>query len=166
MDNPQVTAIAWLAGIWDGEGTISVRRNKRIKQISPRVSMVNTNPAIIQRVDELLTDLGVGHHVREKDQGGFEGSSRQCWIVSVETLGGACRLLNHLKPFLVGKLPQAELLGRFVASRMLRRQQVLRNSDCPYNEDELKAVQALYQVNGDQRGTSETIREAVEALKR
>jgi len=162
MGNPQVTQIeiAWLAGIWDGEGTISVRRNKKINQFSPRVTMVNTNAAIIRKVADILTRMGIGHYLREKGEGGFSGSSRQCWIVSIETLEGAKQFLKNVRPLLVGKTYQAELLEMFVRSRISRRSLVTRNSECRYSEDELDAVTLLYRANGDQRGTSETVREA------
>lgn len=166
MDNPQVTAteIAWLAGIWDGEGTISVRYAKKSETqvyntFSPRVSVVNTNPAIIRRVCETLDKLGLGHYVSEKGRGAFEGSTRQCWIVQVERLATAARLLMYLEPYLVGKVEQAKLLRRFLDSRILRRAQVKRNSDAPYSPEELELIARVVDLNGNQRGTSETIRE-------
>ena len=162
MDNPQVTAedVAWLAGIWDGEGTISVRRCVKINQFSPRISMVNTNPEIIRHTVDILTRLGMNPYLREKGQGGFPGSSKQCWIVSIETLGGSRKFLDTVAPLLRGKCAQADILNRFVTSRLTRRSQVTRQSDCPYNDEEFDALEALYIANGNQRGTSETIRRA------
>jgi hypothetical protein len=166
MDNPQVTdwQIAWLAGIWDGEGTISVRRNKKINQFSPRVSMVNTSPDIINYVDQLLTQLDIPHYIREKGEGGFDGSSKQCWIISMDTLSSASRFLETVGPYLVGKYERAKLLEKFVNSRVNRRDKVTRNSDCTYNQEELDTCKKLYLANGNQRGTSETIRETVKII--
>jgi hypothetical protein len=167
MDNPQVTAIelAWLAGIWDGEGTISVRRNTPIKQLSPRCSMVNTNPMILERVCDILTRLGIRHYMREKGAGGFEGSVKQCWIISMDSLTSAAQFLQYVKPFLVGKQAQACLLARFVSSR-LRRKQLTPLHLAPYSKEELHACTELYLINGNQRGTSETTREALVELER
>lgn len=161
MDNPQVTEleVAWLAGIWDGEGTISVRRNVKINQFSPRVSMVNTNAKIIQQVDSILDKMGIGHYLREKGQGGFAGSKRQCWIISIETLQGCRMFLEQVGKYLVGKYPQACILERFICSRMSRLKLVKRNSDAPYSDREMIWCKELYESNGNQRGTSETIRE-------
>ena len=167
MDNPQVTAVelAWLAGIWDGEGTISVRRSKPIKQLSPRCSMVNTNPLILERVCDILTRLGIRYHLREKGPGGFEGSIKQCWIISMDSLTSADQFLHHLKPYLVGKYPQACLLERFVVSRLARKHKKALHL-APYSREELQVIEELYTVNGNQRGTSETIREALVELER
>jgi len=162
MDNPQVTdlEIAWLAGIWDGEGTISVRKNIRIKQYSPRVSMVNTNAAMLSKVAQILEGLGIKFHLREKGQGGFDGSSKQCWIISVEHLTGAQNLVSTMMPYLTAKKPQGELLLRFVKnSSSLYGTEAGGNGYAPYNEDELRTLELIYVVNGNQRGTSETIRE-------
>lgn len=162
MDNPQVTEIelSWLAGIWDGEGTISVRLNRKIMQISPRLNVVNTNPHIMSRVDDILTRIGVVHYIREKGEGGFGGSNKQCWIICIDTLRGSFIWLQYVKPYLVGKVKQAEFLEKFVNSRIFRRIKATRNSDAPYSKEELLAVADLYDQNGNQRGTSETIREA------
>ena len=163
MDNPQVTAteIAWLAGIWDGEGTISVCYGQK-HIASPRVSVVNTNPSIIRRVCEILDGLGIGHRLLEKGQGGFPGSHKQCWIITVERLANAARFLLHLDPYLIGKIEQARLLRRFLDSRLLRRAGVKRNSDAPYTSEELELLVKVVDLNGNQRGTSETIREVAE----
>lgn len=160
MANPQVTRedVAWLAGIWDGEGSIGVRRNLASRQFSPRVSMVNTNAVLIARVCEILDAHRISYSVAEKGRGGFPGSHKQCWIVGIQTLRGAHRFLHAFGGYLVGKRAQAQLLLRFVESRLRRRMAESRNSDAPYNEDELTTLSDLYRLNGDQRGTSETIR--------
>lgn len=166
MGNQQVTReqIAWLAGIWDGEGTFSVRCSRvnkgKYSQYSPNISVVNSNAAIINEVVKILSDLNIPYHAVEKGRGGFEGSSRQCYVIAFCTLSAANKFLPIIIPFLVGKRPQAELMKRFVDSRIARRNKVSRNSECEYNKEELNALAKIYDLNGNQRGSSETTRQA------
>ena len=163
MVNPQVTVaeIAWLAGIWDGEGSITVHRNVKISQYSPRISMVNTNPFILQRVCEILDKSGIHYCMRERGLGGFEGSRRQCWIISIDTLAHCSRFINLCESYLVGKIGQAKLQKRFIDSRLKRMSGVKRNSDAPYNQEELDALADLINLNGNQRESSEAIRSSL-----
>ena len=174
MDNQQITQteLAWLAGIWDGEGTISLRRNlnnagrQGALQVSPRVSMVNTNAAILERVCDILNRMDVHYYMREKGAGGFEGSHRQCWIIAVETLSQSIKLLTALRPFLIGKRFQADCLLQFVQSRLektARRKGMTSptfNKQFAYTSEELGWCAQIVQANGDQRGISEAIRQA------
>ena len=160
MDNQQVTReeIAWLAGIWDGEGTISVRHNTKIHQFSPRMHIVNTNSQIVLKSLKILEKIGATPYLREKGKGGFDGSKKQCWILGVDTLAKSKIILEKLLPYLVGKKPQAEILLRFVNSRLKRYNKHNKNKDNAYTEEDLKNIKKLYELNGNQRGTSETIR--------
>jgi hypothetical protein len=162
MDNQQATAIdlSWLAGIWDGEGTISVRKNHKNCQYSPRLQVVNTNPAMIRKICEIFDSLNVRYYLYEKKQspGAVLRATRQCWALHVQTLSHGAILLNALLPYLVAKREQAILLKRFIDSRLYRRSKVSRNSDAPYSAEELTALANLVKENGDQRKSSEAIR--------
>lgn len=173
MDNQQVTNVdlAWLGGIWDGEGTISLRRSLQKRgnknpQFSPRVSMVNTNSAILEKVVNILDSLEIKYYFREKDQGGFAGSRRQCFLVSVETLGNAVKLLVAIRPYLVGKRFQCDMLLKFCESRLRKiRNPKGGNHRVEYSAQELEWLDAVIQENGNPRGTSEAIREAANPKK-
>lgn len=163
MDNQQVTQadLGWLGGIIDGEGSIAVRWGRKINQFSPRLQIYNTNPIIIQRCCNILDSIGVAYNVRERGEGGFEGSKKQCWVILTERLGAAALAMNHLLPHIYGKRAQAILLKRFLDSRLSRLSKVKRNSDAPYSKEEMETLADIYQLNGDQRGTSETIRATI-----
>lgn len=160
MDNQQVTIseLAWLAGIWDGEGTISIRRNVKINQFSPRVHMVNTNSHMIEKVVEILRKIGVEPYVREVSRGTFEGSRKQMWAVGVDTLSKSKIILDSFFPYLVAKKPQAKLLLQFVNSRLTRFDRRKSNWSKSYLKEDIEAIKKIYLLNGNQRGTSETIR--------
>lgn len=168
MVDQQVACVdlAWLAGIWDGEGTISCRkgtqqRGRKNPQFAPRVSMVNTNTEILHGVVDILDALGVKYYFREKGVGGFEGSHKQCFIISVETLGNAAKLLTAMRPYLRGKCFQADMMLKFINSRLSKVN--LRGRDnqkfC-YSQEELEWLDSVIKANGNPRGTSETLREA------
>ena len=62
-------------------------------------------------------------------------------------------------PYLVGKKAQAQLLKRFISSRLARKIPGKKNNgNIPYSRDELEALATLSELNGNQQGTSETIR--------
>lgn len=176
MDNPQGNfEVAWLAGIWDGEGSIGVKQTTGRSSFSPRVSMVNTNPAILNRVCDILDGAGIGYHMNEKGEGGFPGSRKQCWTIQVGTMSGAFKFLSLIGDHLVGKKEQALLLRRFLDSRLktmgngdiekgFRRKGGYGNKKIAYTPDELETVCQIYEANGDQRQSSETIRAAIVQL--
>jgi hypothetical protein len=165
IGNQQVTQtdLAWLGGIWDGEGTISIRRtiqkNGGKPQYSPRVSMVNTNTLILSKVKNILDSLEVSYYFREKEQGGFEGSFKQCWIISVDNLTNASRLLENIRPFLFGKGFQADCLMEFCDRRIKVSDRKIHNNEArKYTARDYELVGSIYDANGNQRGTSETTR--------
>ena len=60
---------AWLAGFWDGEGSITIfthtEKNGR-KKICPTINVTNTNEYVIAHVVELLDKLGTSFSILEK----------------------------------------------------------------------------------------------------
>lgn len=173
MDNPQGNFdVAWLAGTWDGEGSIAVKQGTGRSSFSPRVSMVNTNPAILNKVCEILDEAGIGYHMSEKGTGGFPGSTKQCWSIVIGTMAGAFKFLSLVGDFLVGKKEQAILLRRFLDSRLRAmgngdiekgfvRKGGYGNKQIAYTPEELETLCQIYEANGDQRKSSETIRAAI-----
>jgi len=166
MGNPQVTQtdLAWLAGIWDGEGHFSIRRTlqgngKKGPQYSPRVGVTNSNVQILTRVRQILNALDVSYYFREKGDGGFPGSDRQCWVISVETMVNAVKVITHVRPYLIGKGFQADCILEYCNRRMVHLKRVGGNERRKYTERDFELVRLVYEANGDIRGTSETIRE-------
>jgi hypothetical protein len=166
MGNQQVTQtdLAWLAGIWDGEGTISIRRvvQKKAKtpQYSPRVCVVNTDTKIISKVRSLLDSIGVRYYFAERDPGSFPGSNKQQWVISIDTLSHAKTFLVHIRPYLIGKSFQADCILEFCERRLKVANRKMHNNNVrAYDEKDYKLVENVYIANGDIRGTSETVRQ-------
>lgn len=100
---------AWLAAIVDGEGSIcfSERANREwAPTISPRLSIVNTNKQLLERVAQ-ITRLAVNHAPsprRRRD--GSEGRPIWTWQITDRK---AAKIIQAIRPFLIAKGAQADL---------------------------------------------------------
>lgn len=162
--NPQVTQtdLAWLAGICDGEGHFSIRRvvlKSKTPQYSPRIGITNSNVQILSKVRFIIDALGIGHYFREKDEGGFAGSSKQCWVIAIETMTSAVKFITHIRPYLIGKGFQADCILEYCERRIKYFDRSKGNAARKYTERDYNLVRLVYEANGDIRGTSETIRQ-------
>jgi hypothetical protein len=126
MDDQQITdtQLAWLAGIWDGEGSFCIihtgmNNSKKGKNhhILARISMSNTNLLIINKVAEIFKKLGCNFYISQpvrknrpyhKDNYHFS-ISRMTHVVI------ACKAML---PYLIAKKRQAEILIEFNQSRL------------------------------------------------
>jgi len=148
-DNQQVRDIGWLAGIFDGEGCISLQRrtlktrNNRtpnIKQafdLIPDILLVNTNWVIIDEVDRLLKEFKVGHYIFS--QKNYTGETRRPkWCVRISGWFRCKAFLVLVGPYLRGKYKEAEVLHEYICSRLSHPQKCH-----PYTEDEVKVYDIL-----------------------
>ena len=165
MGNQQVTQtdLAWLAGIWDGEGHFSIRRtvlkHGNTPQYSPRLGVTNSNVQILTRVREILDALNIGYYFREKEEGGFDGSHKQTWLIAVETMVNAIKVVAAIRPYLVGKGFQADCIMEYCERRIKFADRKTGNKARKYTPRDYELVGKVYEANGDIRGTSETIRQ-------
>lgn len=162
IDNQQVKPeeLAWLAGFWDGEGTITVFHTKRKNgkdRYNASLVVVNTHEETISHILKLLDRLGIKMHLlkrqskNKKHAVSYQLTTRNMLYIQ--------KLLPLLIPYLVCKKAQAELTLRFVNSRLES------NTDTggwghwtPYEYDEVELSKQLKVLN--QTGKpSETIRQ-------
>lgn len=132
-DNLQVTGnlarIGWLAGIIDGEGTISLLISERRGadsrcnlRVQPRVSAANTDMGIIGRMIDVLESIGVGRYVRNdrpmpRDIPGFH-ATKPVTTIQVDGFKRLQILLPLITPHLAGdKQRRAEILLRYIRQR-------------------------------------------------
>jgi hypothetical protein len=106
--------LGWLAGIIDGEGTITITPRQRSDQshASPTwhaiVRVANTDEAMIAKLRELTVSLGSTHkiHERRKNRASvvyhWHATSRQALV-----------FLRAIRPYLVTKRRQADLAIAF-----------------------------------------------------
>ena len=127
--------LAWLAGLLDGEGSISLVEQtsggyqgklRGSRTITPRVSISNTNVPTLRRVEEILTANEIAFYVRWREPGrryGFGTLSKPLWTVWVAGVKRSLRFLEIVLPYLVTKAPQAAVLydwGKQVIERPRR----------------------------------------------
>lgn len=130
-DNQQeIGLVGWLAGIVDGEGTVSLtisRRANRSQMIrtAPKVIIANTDPGIIDRCLLAFKQIGVGHYAQNvrRPAGHVIGvpveKFKPVVVLEVTGLKRVQTLLNAIRPFLAGeKATRADLLQKFIAGRI------------------------------------------------
>ena len=124
--------LAWLAGIFDGEGTITTTKNHGTTR--PLLQVTNTNEKLLSTVQELLHEL-VGRPIRLCLQKRGKLSVRPCYYLYVTKQSEVKTILESLLPYLVGKREQAVLLLEYVTIRLARRE-ACSYQGAPYNQRE------------------------------
>jgi len=152
--NTQVTDvdIAYLAGLWDGEGHMSVVKHQRRKgkwDYRPACGLVNTNEDLISRVIEILDGLGISARLESRQI--KKPYHKRSYQIAISRLDAIKKLAETLIPYLCGKKAVAKLTLRFVNSRLKHDK---RNH--PVTDDEISLYEQMKKLN--QKGTSETIR--------
>lgn len=111
--------LARLAMVFDCEGYITLRTQQRSKtrpmDITPVVCMNNVDRTFIEWVAAALEALEVGHWVYWLKPTGY--GKRQIAKVTVEGVQRVGKLLPLLRPYLIVKAKQADLVLEFVAAR-------------------------------------------------
>jgi hypothetical protein len=147
LDNQQQTDLAWLGAMINGEGYVDVESIKRGDKFyfSPRLSIANTDPAIIVRCTEILRSILVNYYICKT--GTLGGKNRQCYSIRVDKLSQLHRLLQAIIPWMVGeKQAKAKLVLDYVQSRFDRTDGKLarnQHSSVPYSDEEKGIVQKL-----------------------
>lgn len=112
------TDLAYIAGLIDGEGTITINRHrnksKRGWVYQPCVSISNTVPSLCMWVQS-VTGMG---NVNSKDYKNRNKRYRLPWVWQVFNMEEIVVLLTKLIPFLKLKREQALLLVRFCEERI------------------------------------------------
>ncbi len=130
-DNQQeIGLVGWLAGIVDGEGTVSLtisRRANRSQMIrtTPKVIIANTDAGIIDRCLLAFKQIGVGNYAQNvrRPPGHVMGvpvaKFKPVTVLEVSGLNRVRVLLTAIRPFLAGeKAQRADLLLTFIVGRI------------------------------------------------
>ena len=110
--------LGWLAGVWDGEGSIMIQRYPKKKGYTyvSAISVANTSDVFAAKVIELLdkVDIRLGIHERTFKEHECRKTLYQLKTVKQATCQKFCVLLL---PYLVSKKAQAKLMMRFLSAR-------------------------------------------------
>lgn len=137
----QQERLAFLGGLLEGEGTITIQKSNLRKNgrhnLLPVVQIANSNEVLIDFVVSLLTGLDVGPYVYWRKHGEFAKSA----TVHVGGYRRCGKLLSMVMPFLVSKKQQAEI----VLAMCVRRRDAPKNT--PYSADDFTAVERIRGLN-------------------
>ncbi len=151
MGNQQATAtdMAWLAGLYDGEGSFHIARNGKSKY-QVRITLTNCDSILIAHAVGVMNKMGVEPWINSYNP--KNPRSRTAYTVVLSSMANAKKLILGLKPYLVGRAGQASLILKFVESRE-RYNGMDRGINAPYTDEEDHLVDELRTIN--QRGASE-----------
>jgi intein/homing endonuclease len=121
IDNPQVTEnnIAWLAGIIDGEGTISIAKSNRKSgkvNLTIKISIENTSTLIINEICKVFKSKGIKYYIYSRKP--RTKKHKAAYVVNVCKLKDAIEFSNLLYEHLISKKEQAILVKKFAESRI------------------------------------------------
>ncbi|MEW6385915.1 MAG: LAGLIDADG family homing endonuclease [Thermodesulfobacteriota bacterium] len=111
---------AWLAGIIDGEGCISVSHNRNhngdVAHYRPRFEIRNTNPYLMRRITEILTTWKVKYfliYIKPR-----EVQYRESLAMAITNYRGIMRILSKTMPYLTAKKEEAQAMMKFIKWRL------------------------------------------------
>lgn len=147
--------IIWLAGLTDGEGTITVFHNHEnviwdkdgYERLHCIYSLANTNPIIINESQKILFDIGVTSQIFQRKP--LKENHSIGMHLNVRKLSHIKIVIERIMPYLVGKKAQAELVLRFCNSRLNREVFHLKkkNHSKPFSDEEFEISKKLYELN-------------------
>lgn len=155
--------LAWLAGIWDGEGSITIfthtEKNGQ-RKIRPVVCVVNTNLEIIAEVARILDSLGTSFQVFERKNP--KDSHKDCVQLTTSNFEYIKVTIQAMLPYLIGKKAQAQLVLRYVNKKL---EQFKTNKRPRYDEEDEHLQRQAQKLNrrGKVSDTSTTEGEAATA---
>ena len=139
------TDLAWLAGFWDGEGTITLfthsekNGSRKIKTI---VCVVNTDLGMISKARKILEELGCGFHMTERRPARRNHST--AWILQTNRQENIIKFLTAVLPYLSGeKKERGEILLNYCLKRNSMVQRFPSKGSTPYSEEDWDALDAF-----------------------
>lgn len=137
--------LGWLAGIIDGEGSITVC--KRGPTFVPTIKMTNTSKVLVDKYCEILDKLDISYQCYGRQK---TGNRKYQWDVCIDGRPRVYKALNAIQDLLIAKQKQAVKVVEWIESRGLD----LRG---PYTEDQLDIIKNIRQLNGRGREFSENL---------
>lgn len=123
MDNQQeslevVRELSWLAGIIDGEGTITIRYKNRKNStpiLAPVVSIVNTDMAMIDEIERILRKHNLAFWVSESKQ---TKNWKPRKIIEISGIKRLNRFLPVIENYLIAKKEECILVREWCQYRV------------------------------------------------
>lgn len=150
LNNIPDTDIAWLAGIWDGEGTIGLNKVKkktpRGYEITARASLGNTDILMINKVQSILDLTTIKHHTSlYKDKKYL--NAKPIYRLAITNYKNIIDFCTLLEPYLVTKKERSLLVKKYC---VYRQEQIRLNgnkNNGSYDGSELTYYDSIKKLN-------------------
>jgi hypothetical protein len=147
MGNQQERSLAWLAGILDGEGTISVQvytyPDGRIR-LTPYVTIINTDRALLAEARRICAEVVGERGITYLTNHCATSSKKACFAVRINGGPGVKALLEVVISYLQSaKCNNAQVVLDFIESRdrrLLRRDKLGRIERTGYSAREIDLI--------------------------
>ena len=149
--------IAWLAGVIECDGTISLSCHVRKVSAKPKcgveIKLYNTDGGIISKAVDIITKLNLSHHISERVQKPMElangksyGNNKTMLALTVKNLGDAYLLGKLLHPWMFGeKAKRLELMLQFLSGRLKKiKDNGGEYRNVPIDQDDLTIISSFY----------------------
>lgn len=134
--------LAWLAGIWEGEGTFVLFYGSK-NRITPRASVINTDFVLIDGIISLLKRNNIAHYVQTR-RGGCDGDPRHK-DAKVIVISGYKRIENFIKLILPHFRGKKRAVAEYVLGFVSRR--LFLGPRARYTDADFEAVEAVRALN-------------------
>lgn len=151
---------AWLAGFWDGEGSITIFTHVEkngVQKLCPTVSVVNTHLETVSYIASLLDRLGTSFSFFERKSSNVK--HKNAYQLTTRNMKYIKLVLEAILPYLVTKKAQGYLTLRYVEKKL---QYIEKGNKPKYDEEDFKVQKAVQGMNktGKNSISSTTTREA------
>ena len=144
-DNQQGTDpwVAWLAGIFDGEGSVGIYARKfkgrPYTNYTMRITITNTSIALLDKIKAILDHKGLSYYVKENERQNHK-NWRPRWQMLFTGFSRTYLFLKLIRPYVVGKAREVDLALEWLESRMNTP-----TASTPYSTRDLEIVELLKQ---------------------
>lgn len=138
--------LAYLAGLWDGEGHIGLhyQKTRHSSQMFPMATLTNCNPLIIENARRILDGWQLAYFVRGKTP--TNPKHRTAYVITMTGIKRVVRFLYLIEPYLVGKRTQAQYVLALCWSRLKLDAYY---NHTPYSEMEMHLYHDIRALNAD-----------------
>lgn len=156
---------AWLAGMWEGEGTITLfshTEKNGSQKIKPMVSVVNTDIALVNQMRKVLESLGCNFNLTERRPKNSRHST--VWVLQSGNMDYIIKFLSAVLPYMYGEKKQkGEILLAYSIRRAQKMERLPSRGSTPYDEEDRKSLEEFESINlrkSNNNRSSSTTRDA------
>jgi hypothetical protein len=146
------TDLAWLAGFWDGEGSITIFTHiekNGVRKIRPTIGLTNTDENVMAHAISILDALGTSCNIQMKKSN--NPKHKDAYQLTSMNMKYIQIILTAILPYLVCKKAQATLVLRYVTKKL---QYIEKGQRPPYDDEDVQMQVEVQAMN--KRGKPET----------